>query len=401
MKNGVLILIGLLFGYIFFGIFLFQYDVRIIPLEIRTEQPTHFYDYKGAIHVLSKKSTGSGSYTDILEAANRNDFDFLMMTDLNEEGDLAEGYYGKLLTFRGIKSNYNNSRLLILNPTQKFKNKGPGQIQLLLADLFNDSENKADSPIILAHPLKTNFQWEGPLPEQLTAIEVINLKQLWQRAWNQNKISFFWSILFMPFNERLMLLRLLSFPEPELKMWDEILLNRQLGGLAGSEAESRFRLPSDYYLEFPTYETILSLASNHLLLDSELTGNIKSDRKKVLSAMQKEQFYFSLDILANPRGFSTFIENKQGEIFPMGSNIRFEEGLKLKVILPHQPRVPFDVEILKDGETMVISNQKTTVMSVFEPGTYRVQVKVIPTLPLPDGKKWLPWIFSNPFYIKE
>lgn len=399
MRNWILILISLLFGYIVYGIFLFQYDVRIIPLEIRTDQPLNFYDYKGAVHVLSKRSTGSGSYTEILDAAHRNDFDFLIMTDLNEPGDLAEGYYGKLLTFRGLKLNYLNSRLLFLHPAEVLQNAGPGQTQLLLADLFNEPSTSVKTPVILAHPVKANYQWEGPYPAHLSGIEIVNLKQLWQRAWLQNKFSFFWSILFLPFNERLMLLRLLSFPNPELKLWNQILQSRPICGMAGSEAESRFRLPGQLSLEFPTYETILSLASNHLLLNSELTGNVRLDREKVLSALKKGQFYFALDILANPKGFSAFIESAEGELFTMGDKIKFKEGLKLKVVLPHQPKVPFDVEIIRDGQRMMVSNQKVTIMDIFEPGTYRVQIKAIPTLPLPDGKKWLPWIFSNPFFV--
>ncbi len=38
----------------------------------------------------------------------------------------------------------------------------------------------------------------------------------------------------------------------------------------------------------------------------------------------------------------------------------------------------------------------------FDPinGVYRVIARVFPTLTLPDGQRWITWIYSNPFYVE-
>ena len=83
----------------------------------------------------------------------------------------------------------------------------------------------------------------------------------------------------------------------------------------------------------------------------------------------------------------------------MGSNIIFETGLELVVKLPQKPEVPFDVLIYRNGERVFTSNSLETRWVIHEDGVYRVKVRVIPTFALPDGKKWVPWIYSNPFFI--
>jgi hypothetical protein len=49
---------------------------------------------------------------------------------------------------------------------------------------------------------------------------------------------------------------------------------------------------------------------------------------------------------------------------------------------------------------MMTSNSQVTQYYLNSPGVYRVLVRVIPTLPLPDGKKWIPWIYTNMFYVE-
>jgi hypothetical protein len=38
--------------------------------------------------------------------------------------------------------------------------------------------------------------------------------------------------------------------------------------------------------------------------------------------------------------------------------------------------------------------------AITTPGVYRLEVRVIPLLPLPDAKKWIGWIYTNPFFVK-
>ena len=196
----------------------------------------------------------------------------------------------------------------------------------------------------------------------------------------------------VPFNEKLALLRLFEAPEEELRVLDSLSQRRRTVAIAGAGAEGKLR--------FPSYATVFSIVRNHVLLRSELTGNTATDMAKLATAFRQGQFYLSLDILGNPKGFNTVIRAKNGTVYPLGSQLEFGEGLTLEVTLPQKPKVPFDTVIYRNGERMMTSNSQVTQYYLNSPGVYRVLVRVIPTLPLPDGKKWIPWIYTNTITVQ-
>ena len=281
------------------------------------------------------------------------------------------------------------------------KNTGSNAIAFATHDLLNSNPKPEDAGmLILAHPFKQGYTWSGDYPIGLDGIEIINLKQIWQHAWLTRKMSFLWSLLIFPFNDRLAFIRLVEDMKDEVALLDELSQTRHRVGISGADAEARFLFGEVSWIRFPSYETLFSISTNHVLLRSELTGNEKSDREKISQAIRKGSFYISFDILANPKGFNAVLRSANGRVSTMGSELKWEEGMQLEIDLPHKPNVPFDVDIYKDGELMVVSNSKRTVFQVPGPGVYRVRVRVIPTFPLPDGKRWVPWIYGNPFFLK-
>jgi len=393
-----------IFLYLIYGLYLANYDVRIFPEDLVAEPPRGFFDYRGVTNVHTQLSSGSGDVSKVIAAAQSAGLDFLSITDLNvfDKPTSLAGYHSNMLVMMDGEYSYLNSRLLNIGSTSGRHLQGVGRSQVLFADLLSQPEKDTDvGVLVLAHPKKRNYGWSGDYPAGLDGIEVINMKSAWQEAWQKNTLSFFWSLFVYPFNERLALLRLFEAPEDELRLWDELNRIRPTIGLAGADAEAKLIIGgANSFLRFPTYQTLFSLVRNHVLLKSELTGNAISDVEKLAGAMRQGQFYMSLDILGNPKGFNAVLKNKKGQVSPMGSALNFEEGMVLEVTLPQKPDVPFDVVILRDGERMMTSNSQVTNYFVNQPGVYRVFVRVIPTLPLPDGKKWIPWIYTNAFHVK-
>lgn len=393
------------FFYLIYGLYLANYDVRIFPEELVAEPPRGFFDYRGVTNVHTQLSSGSGDVTNVISAAQAAGLDFLSITDLNlfDKPSSLAGYHSNLLVMMDGEYSYLNSRLLNIGATTSRHLQGVGRSQVLFADLLSQSQKEPEiGLLVLAHPTKPNYTWGGEYPAGLDGIEVINLKNLWRQAWNKNKLSFFFSLLVFPFNEELALLRLFEEPDDELRLWDELNRIRPVIGLAGADAEAKLIVGgANSFLKFPTYETLFSLVRNHVLLKSELTGNAVNDVEKLATALKQGQFYMSLDILGNPKGFNAILKNKKGQIFPMGSQIDFEDGLMLEVVLPQKPDAPFDTVIYRNGERMMTSNSQVTDYYLNSPGVYRVMVRVIPTLPLPDGKKWIPWIYTNAFHVKD
>jgi hypothetical protein len=391
------------FLYLVYGLYLAQYDVRVLSEDLAPEPPRGFFDYRGVTNVHTELSTGSGEISRVIQAAQSVGLDFLSITDLNlfTKPSALAGYHGPLLVMMDGEYSYLNSRLLNIGATTQRHLQGVGRSQVFFADLITQKVRAPDLGLfVLAHPLKPRYRWTGEYPPGLDGIEVINLKSMWQEAWEKNKLSFLLTLMILPFNEELALLRLFHAPDDEIRLWDELSEKRKTIGLAGADAEARLVLGGRRsFLRYPTYETLFSLVRNHLLLRSELTGNPPGDVEKLAAAMARGHFYMSLDILGNPKGFNAVLKGKTGQIWSMGSEVRFMPGLTLETSLPQKPKVPFDVVVYRDGQRMLTSNAQVTQYILNSPGVYRVMVRVIPTLPIPDGKKWIPWIYTNPFYV--
>lgn len=395
--------VSLVLLYLVYGVFLSHYDLRVIPAEMTSKDPDGFHDYLGVINVHSERSTGSGSISEIVKAAQEAGLDFIFVTDLNPyaaDDKVFEGYHDNLLVFVDGMYSYLNSRLINLGVTAQRELQGPGRAQVYFADMLSQANRPAEHGMfILAHPLKPNYAWSGEYPSGLDGIEIINLKSLWQDGWRDNKLSSFWSLLVYPFNQRLALLRLFHDPQDEVRLWDELSRRHPTLGFTGADADARIRLMPSLDIKYPSYQSLFGLVRNHVLLSSELTGDAASDRQKILQGLKRGNFYVSLDILADPKGFSAKIVNAKGDTFAMGSQVPWSENLELWIHLPHKPDVPFETEIYKDGVRILLANAEDTRIPLHDKGVYRVKVRVIPTLPLPDGKKWIPWIFTNPFYV--
>ncbi len=404
MKRNLKYLIFALFIYLVYGVYLSQVDLNINSNSMQKVHPTGFFDYSGVMNVMTDKSTGSGTFADVVEAAQRSDLDFIFITDLNDftPNKKNEKYYEQLLVCIDAKYSYLDSRWLIYGKNNYDDLNGFGQTQVFLGDQLNQTKKEeVKQMIVLAHPFKKGFLWNGPVPEGVYGIEILNLKSIWQNAWLEKKISFLWSVFIFPFNPELSLIRLFSLPLKELELWDLENKTHKLLAFAGSEAEAKLKFPASLGLKIPPYSTIFNLLRTHILLTSELTGQFANDKQKILRGLKEGAFYLSIDALADPRGFNAVVSAGPGHTHLMGSSFALETGQRLSISLPEKLKYPFEVNIYKDGKKLLSANTFNTEYLLQESGVYRVVIRLMPSLPLPDSKKWLPWIFTNPFFVRH
>ncbi|MDC0980340.1 hypothetical protein OAQ84_01255 [Bdellovibrionales bacterium] len=403
MKNKILFsLTATLFIYFTYGLFLSQYRLNIIDDQLLADHPENFYDYSGVVNVHSSLSTGSETYSTILKSAEISGLDFVYFTDHNlfNPPKEFEGYHNSVLAFVGGEYSYLNSRLLNIGATTNRHLLGIGRSQFIFADLLSQENIDPDiGGFILAHPLKPGYEWHGQTPPGLMGVEVINLKEIWRTAFVTKPFSFLWTLLLYPFNPELAFIRLFDTPKKTMSYWDQINTEQPIFGFAGADAEAHIKTPMGNFVRFPSYQVLFNIMRNHVLLPSELTGNSKADQEKISRALLSGQFYWSLDIMANPKGFLTTVETPDGRSHLMGKSLKWQPKMKLKVHLPQLPKVPFETTVYKNGSPFVLSNSQDSEFNIHSPGSYRVVVRVIPTFPLPDGKKWIEWIYTNPFYI--
>lgn len=389
--------------YFLFGFYLATYNLEVFTdPKISREHPI-YHDYRGVSHVVTSFSKGSLTPPKILlQAANAN-LDFLFFTDLNlieRPYDLA-GYQGNVFTFSSQKLSYLDSHILVYSADPDFYFDSLSAAHAQLHQHFSEPPAK-EKPFItaLAHPFKLRHKWRGDYPIGLDGIEVINMRHLWQELWFKDRINFIWSIFTYPWNPQMALLRLIKDPKRELELWDYLNKQKPTLGFLGNETTAKIFNIFGLNFTFPSYEKSFNFASNHILISSELTGHVDSDRKKIFNALRKGQYYFAFDALGNPKGFATYITNK-GKIFPIGSKVKASKNNQLVVDLPKGIKVPSTIEVYKDGKLFFKSEKSRATTTVNEPGAYRVVVQIMPKLPFPDSTRKFGWIYSNPFFVNN
>lgn len=392
----------LLLFYFFYGFYISQFEVGALRSQLHIEQKGPYYDYKGVINVHTKKSTGSGLIPQINDEAKASGIDFILYTDINafDSTPLADTYDGRLLVLHGSKHSYLDSRLIYYSPNEKVLGHSFGEVQTTLADLMTQNpQTRSDSLVLLAHPFLSGYEWSSPWPEGIDGLELLNSKSMSFRAWSYSKLSVLWTVLIYPFNPQLSLFRLFLEPSREIALLDQLSQERKIFAYAGSEATARAVPFAGNVIRFPTYYKTFEIMSQHLLLESELTGNVTVDKGKVLEALKKGSFYLCLDLLGNPKGFYTYMHHEQDR-WPMGSSIKWQEGLKIKVSLPEKPKAFFEVIVYKNGVRYKTVNLTDLDYAIDGPGVYRVQIRIAQRFPLPDAVRWITWIYGNPFFVQ-
>lgn len=386
--------------YLFYGFLISKIDLNPSPLTstISSQNKKIFNDYKGVINVHSNQGAGQGSVPEILKAAYLSKLDFIIFTEslVYSKAIEAPSYSGDVLVLHGREYSYLKSRLILLDSTHDFSHiNSAANAQLYISDLL---EKPSNAFIILNHPTKRGYEWEGDISSHVDALEIINLRSNWSEAWNESKFNFLRSLLIYPFNANYAFINLYRQPTANLKLWNRLNKQRPTVGLLGTDAKSKLRIYRQTYLRFPSYKKLFSLGSNHVLIRSELTGNTMSDSKKILDGITSGSLYFSLDFVGDPIGFQ-FYAKRNDQIFSMGSKVQTGGDLEICVDHPTNDTQASGVVYL-DGQKFLSLNDdkcfKTT-----QAGSYNVIMTKRIKRPWPLKSMRVPWILSNFIYVSD
>jgi hypothetical protein len=402
------IIISLLVFYFLYGLYIAQYGSYVIPRELKRENPAGFYDYRGVSNVQTSLSRGSSDPADVISEAKKAGLDFLILTDPNPTSwdSSLNTYDGNMLVMNEAEYSFLDERLLHFAGVKDSapRSSSPGEespdTRLYFTDLLSKNESTdRDNVVVMAQPFNNGPTWTDPFPMGIDGLEILNPKSISQKAWQSSKTNVLWSLLLYPFSPNLAFLRLFQEPQDEIALWDKLLQKKKISGFAGADASAHAIPFASYFMKFPSYEKSFEIASNHVLIENELSGNYQSDRQKILKALKVGQFYFAVDLLGDPKGFVAYLQDKE-KIMGMGSRVHFHKNLKLIAKLPIEPTDFYEIIVTKNGERDATINQPDLEYEIKGPGVYRISVRVSAYLPLPDAKKWITWIYTNPFYVK-
>jgi len=350
---------------------------------------------RGAIHVHTDRSDGTGRVDDIAAAAARAGLDFLVLTD---HGDAAREpdaprYRGGVLCIDAVEISTSNGHVLAVGlPAAPYPLGGEGR------DVVDDIQ-RLGGVAIAAHPgsTKPELQWsDWSVP--VDGLEWLNGDSQWrdESAWSMARALFTY-----PVRATETLAGLLDRPDAVLRQWDVLTRERRVVAVAGADAHARLSLrslgePYDNGASFhvPSYEQMFRLFAN-TLPDAQFTGDAAADAQAVLAALRGGHVYSVVDAVAGAATISFTGTNGKTHVTG-GDAIPLAGPVTLRVELQQGPP-DARIDLVKDGAMAATGTGSTLehVAGVAAPGVYRVEV----SRPGAPGQPPMPWMVSNPIYV--
>ncbi len=349
-------------------------------------------DYKGVIHVhTSLGGHSTGGFDELIDAANSNDLDFVMMTEHAESkfdtsALTLKGRFGKTLFINGQEVDTASRDRFLLLPGSK----DSAADKILETPQYLEKYKAQNRIELVTYPEKLN-SWNS----DFDGIEVFSMNTNIKKA---NPFSLFsdalWSFSAYPEST---LATYFQRPDENLRQFDEITKSRKIALFAGSDAHSNigFHLFTDdagnklLNYKIDRYETIFRLVRTHILLDE----NENPNQENFLQALKNGRAFIAFDWLGDATGFNFSVVDgdktfHQGEECLLGSNstIHIQTPLTARYV------------IFRNGEKIhETREEKDFELKVNERGVYRVEA-YLDALGSPFDAA--PWIVSNPIYVR-
>jgi hypothetical protein len=252
---------------------------------------------------------------------------------------------------------------------------------------------------IAAHPgsAKTELRWlEWTAP--FDGLEWLNGDSEWR---DESMPTLMRTLFTYPFRGPEALASVLDRPQTVLARWDVLTGRRRVVALAAADAHARLGLRSAgeafdgpaSRLEIPSYEKTFR-AFSIALPGAMLTGNARADAAAVLEAIRGGRVYSTIDALAAP-GLFSFAATAGNDRAEMGDVLTAGRPVTFRV----ETNAPSDARItlLRDGNPVITADGASLQHGESgQPGVYRVEVH----LPGAAGDPPVPWILSNPIYVR-
>jgi len=346
---------------------------------------------RGAIHVHTRRSDGTGTVEDVAAAAQRAGLQFVIFTD---HGDATRGsdtpvYRGGVLCIDAVEISTNDGHVVALGLPQS-----PFPLGGEVGDVIEDVQ-RLGGMSIAAHPDSTRpdlrwTKWDAPFD----GLEWLNGDSQWRdESWS----TLGRSLLTYPFSPVSTLAALLDRPDDLMKQWDTLLRSRSVVAVAGVDAHARIGPGREssrrsVSLHVPSYEQSFRALSISLP-DAQLHGNALDDARTVVEALRSGHLYSSVDGLAAPAVFG-FTATSGAHRAQMGDRLPLDGIVALRA-QAHAP-AGSSIRLLMDGTT--VASAPPPVLEFVappNPGVYRVEIDVAGS----PGRPPVPWIVSNPIYV--
>ena len=348
-----------------------------------------FYGLRGNVHMHTPLSDGTMGHKELGRIASEAGLDFIIVTDHNVYQPGLEGRVGDTLVLVGEEvhdpeRDPQSSHTLCFAIREDVAAMGSDPEALMAAVAAQGGF------AFLAHPFERDVADFLPEPNiswrdwDVTGYAGI---ELW------NYMSEFKSVLK---NKAQALLYAhapdlaICGPYPEtLQKWDELLIQRRVAALGGSDAHGTVYHLGPIARAVQPYDYLFRCINTHLLSGEPLTGDLEHDRAMVYEALRMGRGLLGYERPGGIAGFSFWARSGDREA-TMGETLAFRDRVELRVSAPGRARL----RLLRDGGVVAQAVDSRLVSVNYAPGVYRVEAY------RRYAGRERGWIFSNPIYVE-
>lgn len=390
MRRTVLTVLAVVVGLLFLNLAIAVVNIAFLkPWKLDPHQQVPYFAYRGALHIHSRHSDGSGSLPEIVQAARQRDLDFIWITDHNTLAllDSADAYQRPVVLV-GAELSLPMGHLLIYGPPS-LPRKGSGSS---LPELLAATE-RTQGFAAVAHPFHPRIRWRDRFPDSVHAVEILNADVEWR---NDSKLELLGALTGLLFSRHAMH-GLIDPPRRELRFWDQLNEERRVVGIGSVDAHAKIKLSPTAFWRFPSYVQTFALIETVVCLRSPLESKADSARRQIVQALRQGHAAFGFAGLGSLTSVAVLATDRDRIALP-GDSLALQSGARwiLRIHLPSG--FPFEAYLYHDGVRIRQSRLAEIDWELERPGTYRVAV---------FQRRWripafrrvaVPWYFSNPFY---
>lgn len=370
--------------------------IALLPTRTQQTAAPPVSTVRGAFHIHSNRSDGSGTPGEIAAAAARAGLQFIILADHGDGTRPPEApvYRSGVLTIDGVELNTAGGHYAAIGlPASAYPIAGTPE------DVIEDVHRLGGFGIA-AHPgsPRPSLSWQG-WEAPIDGLEWINGDSEWR---DEPGIPLTRALLTYLFRAPGSMARLLDRPDSVLARWDALAQTRKVVGLAGIDAHARlgFRQRTDpdpdtapIHVPLPGYEPAFRTFSNHVVLNAPLSGDAGVDARALLDGIRNGHVYSVIDALATPGGLS-FSATSGSDSASMGEFL----AIAGDVLLHATANAPqgTTLVLLRNGQRIhEVTDGVLETNGGQDPGVYRVEAY---TAHSPGGPP-VPWMVSNPIYV--
>lgn len=350
---------------------------------------------RGAVHVHTDRSDGTGTVGEVAEAARRADLQFVVLTDHGDGTRTPDPpqYRAGVLCLDAVEISTSGGHYVALG-----LERAPYRLAGEPRDVVEDVRRLGGVGIV-AHPdsPKTDLRWTA-WDEPFDGLEWLNADSQWR---DESVLAMMRALATYLFRGPETIAALFNRPDETLTRWDALNRERRVVGMAGHDAHARIGLrgnwepaDGDVSLRAPSYEAAFRTFAVRVQLHAPFGGDAATDAARLLDGIRAGRVYTAIDALATG-GWLDVTATTDGRRAGAGDDLATDGTAAIHVLA--SPASGLSLVLLRDGTTVAAARGAELRAEHDGPSvaTYRVEA----FLDRAGGRAGVPWMISNAIRI--